>query len=68
MVRGPLKLLIWLGQLETLLTLTRSNAYSSHGRGVVMTPTSLFPSLHGLLWTLLLEQLWHGNGTKHTGS
>lgn len=62
MVQGPLRLLIWLGQLETLLPLTRSNVYSSHGRGVVMTPTSLFPSLHWLLQSLLLGQLWHGNG------
>lgn len=67
MVQGLLRFLIWLGQLETLLPLTRGKVYSSHGREVVTTPTSLFPSLHGLLWTLLLRQLWHGNGTKHTG-
>lgn len=40
------RLLIWLGRLETLLPLTRGGFYSSPGRGVIKPPAWLFPSLY----------------------
>lgn len=46
-IQGSLRLLLCLGQLETLLPLTRSNVCISHGRGVVRTPSWLFPPCMG---------------------